>query len=277
MIFRLRHAALIAAGVSSIAATASPAGAGDGGLTRSQLRGEQISRQWQERPAIMTKGPDGTVIYLYGHSQPSVVCSPLQLCEVELQAGEVVRDVLVGDTVRWKVEPASSGSATGQKIHLVVKPAEAGLRTSMVVTTSRRTYHIRLVSTVDGSMARIAFSYPDEMSHQLEAVNARVEASVGADGGGAPENLNFQFQVNGSARWRPTRVYTDGVKTFIQFPDWVSSGDAPVLYVVSGGQNRLVNYRLKGAVMVVDYVFDNAVLLSGVGWTQEKVTIERRG
>ncbi len=45
------------------------------------------------------------------------------------------RDVLVGDTVRWKVEPATSGAAGGQAIHLIVKPSEPGLVTSMVVTT----------------------------------------------------------------------------------------------------------------------------------------------
>ncbi|MGO8404047.1 TrbG/VirB9 family P-type conjugative transfer protein, partial [Rhizobium ruizarguesonis] len=78
--------------------------------------------------------------------QPSVVCSPLQVCDLELQGGEVVRDVLVGDTVRWKVEPATSGAAAGQAIHLSVKPSEPGLVTSMVVTTSRRTDHIQLKS-----------------------------------------------------------------------------------------------------------------------------------
>ena len=79
------------------------------------------------------------------------------------------------------------------------------------------------------------------------------------------------------ARWRPTRVYTDGVKTYIQFPGQMMSGDAPVLFVVSGGENRIVNYRLNGTMMIVDYVFDRAVLLSGVGSRQQKITISRKG
>ncbi len=94
------------------------------GLSSNEVRGTGLSTQWQGTAAVMTRGPDGKVIYLYGQTQPSVVCSPLQLCEIELQAGEAVRDVLVGDTVRWKVEPATSGSAEGQKIHLIVKPSE---------------------------------------------------------------------------------------------------------------------------------------------------------
>ncbi len=247
------------------------------GLSSNEVRGTGLSTQWQGTAAVMTRGPDGKVIYLYGQTQPSVVCSPLQLCEIELQAGEAVRDVLVGDTVRWKVEPATSGSAEGQKIHLIVKPSEPGLETSMVVTTSRRTYHIRLRSHHRDYMARVAFEYPEDVQAKFDALNARVEASIIPGAGVPAENLSFNFAISGQARWRPTRVYTDGVKTYIQFPGQMMSGDAPVLFVVSGGENRIVNYRLNGRMMIVDYVFDRAVLLSGVGSRQQKITISRKG
>ncbi|WP_404406897.1 P-type conjugative transfer protein TrbG [Pelagibacterium halotolerans] len=246
-------------------------------LTSNEARGTSLSTQWQNSGATMTRGPDGTVIYLYGQTQPSVVCSPLQLCEIQLQAGEMVRDVLVGDTVRWKVEPATSGSPEGQRIHLIVKPSDPGLQTSMVVTTSRRTYHIRLKSQSSGYMARVAFEYPEDVQAQFDAINARIEVSTIPGAGIPAENLDFNFSVQGQARWRPTRVYTDGMKTYIQFPGQMTSGDAPVLFVISGGENRIVNYRLNGTMMIVDYVFDRAVLLSGVGRSQQKVTIQRRG
>ena len=41
------------------------------------------------------------------------------------------------------------------------------------------------------------------------------------------------------------------------------------------GQPQIVNYRLQNDRYIVDQVFDRAVLSSGVGWTQEKVTIHR--
>src|SRR5690606_37444996 len=107
------------------------------------------------------------IIFLYGEVQPSVICAPLQVCDIELEGGEVVRDVLVGDTVRWKVEPATSGAAGHQAIHLVVKPSEANLVTSMVVTTSRRTYHIQLKSHPNTYMARVGFLYPYDVSVKL--------------------------------------------------------------------------------------------------------------
>ncbi|QAA98402.1 P-type conjugative transfer protein TrbG [Agrobacterium tumefaciens] len=247
------------------------------GVSANEGKGLGLSTQWRGSKGLVTKGADGKVIFLYGEVQPSVVCSPLQVCDIELQGGEVVRDVLVGDTVRWKVEPATSGAAGGQAIHLIVKPSEPGLVTSMVVTTSRRTYHIQLKSHQTQYMARVGFEYPEDVSTRLADINARMEASTIPGAGVSAEQLNFSYSVSGSAGWRPTRVYSDGEKTYVQFPRSISGQDVPVLFVVSGGQNRIVNYRMKGDMMVVDYHVDRAVLVSGVGWKQQKVTISRGG
>ncbi|MCF3639845.1 P-type conjugative transfer protein TrbG [Rhizobium sp. TRM95111] len=247
------------------------------GVTANEAKGMGISGQWRGSRGLVTKGADGKVIFLFGEVQPSVVCSPLQVCDIELQGGEVVRDVLVGDTVRWKVEPATSGAAGGQAIHLIVKPSEPGLVTSMVVTTSRRTYHIQLKSHATQYMARVGFEYPEDVSAKLADINARLEASMIPGAGVPAEQLNFSYSVSGRAGWRPTRVYSDGLKTYIQFPRSISGQDAPVLFVTSGGENRIVNYRMKNDMMVVDYHIDRAVLVSGVGWKQEKVTIRRGG
>jgi type IV secretion system protein TrbG len=267
---------IIAIAVAASSAFPSASLAADG-VTANEAKGTGISTQWRGSRGLVTKGSDGKVIFLYGEVQPSVVCSPLQVCDIELQGGEVVRDVLVGDTVRWKVEPATSGAAGGQAIHLIVKPSEPGLVTSMVVTTSRRTYHIQLKSHATQYMARVGFEYPEDVSAKLADVNARLEASTIPGAGVPAEQLSFAYSVLGGAGWRPTRVYSDGQKTYIQFPRSVSGQDAPVLFVVSGGQNRIVNYRMKRNMMVVDYNIDRAVLVSGVGWKQQKVTISRGG
>ncbi|RWH94163.1 MAG: P-type conjugative transfer protein TrbG [Mesorhizobium sp.] len=247
------------------------------GVTANEAKGIGISGQWRGSRGLVTKGADGKVVFLYGEIQPSVVCSPLQVCDIELEAGEAVRDVLVGDTVRWKVEPATSGAAGGQAIHLIVKPSEPGIVTSMVVTTSRRTYHIQLKSHQAQYMARVGFEYPEDVSKKLADVNARMEASTIPGAGVPAEQLQFGYSISGSTRWRPSRVYSDGIKTYIQFPRSISGQDAPVLFVVSGGQNRIVNYRMKNDMMIVDYHVDKAVLVSGAGWKQEKVTIRRGG
>ncbi|WP_029006215.1 P-type conjugative transfer protein TrbG [Azorhizobium doebereinerae] len=254
-----------------------PASVDAQGLSANEAKGTGISGRWRGSPGVVTRGADGKVIFLYGEIQPSVVCSPLQVCDIELQPGEVVRDVLVGDTVRWKVEPATSGAADGQAIHLIVKPSEPGLVTSMVVTTSRRTYHIQLKSHQSQYMARVGFAYPEDVAARMADINARIEASTIPGAGVPAEQLQFEYSISGRAGWRPSRVYSDGQKTYIQFPRSITGQDAPVLFVTSGGQNRIVNYRMKDDMMIVDYHVDRAVLVSGVGWNQEKVTIRRGG
>lgn len=247
------------------------------GMSRNEERGTAISGRWRGSAGLVTRGADGKVVFLYGEVQPSVVCSPLQVCDIELQGGEVVRDVLVGDTVRWKVEPATSGAPGGQAIHLIVKPSEPGLVTSMVVTTSRRTYHIQLRSHATQYMARIGFEYPEDVRGRMSEINARMAASVIPGANVPAEQLNFSYTLSGHASWRPTRVYSDGTKTYIQFPSSIAGTDAPVLFATSGGQNRIVNYRMSGSMMIVDYHIDQAILVSGVGWDQQKITIRRGG
>lgn len=257
--------------------SAMPTSAQAQALNANEARATGLSGQWQSGQGVVTRGPDGKVIFLYGEVQPSVVCSPLQVCDIELQAGEIVRDVLLGDTVRWKVEPATSGAPGGQAVHLIVKPSEAGLVTSMVVTTSRRTYHIQLKSHQSQYMARVGFDYPEDVNARFAEISARMEASIVPGAGVPADQLNFGFRTSGTARWRPTRIYSDGQKTYIQFPSSLSGQDAPVLFVVSGGENRIVNYRMKGSMMVVDYHIDHAILVSGVGRQQQKITIRRGG
>ncbi len=48
----------------------------------------------------------------------------------------------------------------------------------------------------------------------------------------------------------------------------------PVLFVISEGQRQIVNYRVMKDTMVVDHAVDRAILISGVGWRQKKITIK---
>ena len=90
------------------------------------------------------------------------VCAVLQVCDVALQAGEQVNSINLGDTARWTIEPAITGSGENEVQHIIIKPMDVGLETSLVVTTNRRTYHLRLRSHRKEYMPQVVFTYPDE-------------------------------------------------------------------------------------------------------------------
>lgn len=105
----------------------------------------------------------GLVTFAYGSGIPTVVCALLELTDLAFEKGESILSVQLGDSVRWNIESAISGSANDSVEHLIVKPLEAGLKTSMLITTERRTYHIRLKSTEADFMPAVVFSYPNSL------------------------------------------------------------------------------------------------------------------
>lgn len=247
-----------------------------------------VAQKWQAGGTSSMKpvaGPDGAVRFIYGVHQINIICAVLQVCDVELQAGEQVNNLNVGDP-RFTIEPALSGVGAAEVQHLVIKPLDVGLQSTLIVTTSRRTYYMNLRSHRTEFMPRVGFTYPEEAAARWEAVKSREvkerqERTI-------PQtkeylgDLNFKYEVSGVARWKPVRVYNDGVKTIIQMPDVMAQTEAPTLLLLrkeggwfSDDEVSEVNYRLHGDRYIVDAVFDKAVLIAGVGSGQERVTIKR--
>ncbi|GJE02375.1 P-type conjugative transfer protein TrbG [Methylobacterium isbiliense] len=241
-------------------------------LTASEQAAVARANQWRTKKAVLRTGPDGKVLFAFGHSQPTLVCAPLQVCDIEFEAGEIVKDVNLGDTVRWKIAPATSGGAgPGEIAHLVVKPNGAGLNTTMIVTTNRRTYSIRLKSVRGPYMDRVGFEYPPDKT----VAQARGTGPTGRPVA-AGEVYDDRYVASGNAAFKPVRIYNDGVRTVLDMPLYMRSREAPVLHVInSAGEQQVVNYRLQDDRYIVDQVFDRAILVSGVGWSQERVTITR--
>jgi type IV secretion system protein VirB9 len=53
--------------------------------------------------------------------------------------------------------------------------------------------------------------------------------------------------------------------------------EAPALFVMAdGGDQALVNYRVRGRYFVVDKLFSRAALVLGVGGHQKRVTVTRQ-
>jgi len=248
------------------------------------------SNDWAENPSAMPlRDAGGRVLFPFSQSAPTIVCAPLHVCDIELQAGEIVQGTPhIGDSVRWKISPAISGTDENQVTHLIIKPTESGLDTNLMVPTDRHTYHIRLVSSTVRYVSSVGFFYPDEQQQSWSdaAKAARKGDGHGGTGPGSADmptvavnRLNFNYRikvVKGKPQFKPLRAMDDGYHTYISMNEDMQQLEAPILVgISSSGQEQIVNYRLKGNIYVIDGTLPKMALITGAGRDQQRVELIR--
>jgi len=247
------------------------------------------SKKWQgggnPRPIL---GADGLLQFPFGEYQPEITCAPLRACDIELQAGELVNNVIVGDSVRWIAAPAKTGDGSAAIPHVIIKPTDKGLQTNLVVTTNRRTYVMTLKSSDLNYVSRAGFYYPRDMvqdwTDQAEVARRKAAEDDAKKVSDLPlvsaDQLQFGYKLSGDKdlAWYPVRVFDDGTRVFIQMSQAMKSSEAPALVLLDkSGNSELVNYRVKDSYYIVDKLFTKAALIVGVGSDQQKIEITKNG
>ncbi len=243
-----------------------------------------VGQAWMSEKHTPAPGKDGRVLYTYGAGLPTVVCAPLRVRVVELEAGEkLVGEPHIGDSVRWIIAPAGSGQSDSVTPMIVLKPKQAGLDTNLLLTTDRRAYYLRLISKPEEYLARVAFSYPEDevrkwqlhLAHEEQRRKAQREASE-VSPVSSLENLYFDYRIDSADPYiRPVRVVDDGSKTFIQMTPDAAHREAPVLVVIGPDGPEMVNYRVKGDMYIVDRIFERGALILGAGKKAHRAEIIR--
>lgn len=235
----------------------------------------------------------GDIIYAFGKQQAVVVCSVLNVCDLELEEGESINSVNIGDPTRWSVEPAVTGSENGgQTQHVLIKPLDINLKTNLIIATDRRAYRVDLKSSETQYYPHVKFSYPEKLlaqfkQQQLVEKEKKDKNSITVDKTSGSKtymgDLNFEYEVTGNVSWKPVRVYDDGRKTIIEMPKTMEYAKAPALMLLAdkGGlftdeQTEIINYRLQDNRFIVDGVFETAILTKGIDRTQQRVVIKRK-
>ena len=256
-------------------------------LSSTAMEAVRVSETWRGGQNAPAAGSDGRVLYVYGAGLPIIVCAPLRVCMIELQAGEkITGEPQIGDSIRWNISPAAYGQGEESTSVIVLKPQEPGLDTNLLITTDRRAYYLRLVSKPQDYVARVAFSYPDDdnsqkwqqhlLAQRAQTQDSKREAQV-MPALITADKLNFSYKVTGATeQMRPVRVFDDGAKTYIQMRPEVQHQEAPVLVVLgSDGKGEMTNYRVQDQTYIVDRLFERAQLVLGVGKKAQKVEITR--
>lgn len=234
----------------------------------------EASKKWvSEGAADALIGTNGQVEYAYGQSRPTIVCAPLHLCTIQLLDGENITSMAIGDSVRWVVQQAKAGS----KPVVVVKPTQSGLNTNLtVMTDAGRVYYMTLQSHKTDYVPLVGFYDPQALvmnfdkqasearARQIQSeqdatslqqsYNRRVAALVPARNNDVT-SLNFDWTCKADkegSKFLPTRAFSGDGHVYLQMPDSVKTGEAPVVFNVSTGETELLNFRLSGDYYIVD-------------------------
>ncbi len=251
----------------------------------------KLAEEWQNKRIKPILSQDGMILYLYGATAVTVKTKLFHSTDIQLEAGETVEYINAGDTVRWQIAPAYHGKGESKTLHVFVKPTDVGLKTNLTVLTSKRAYRFNLESSAKEHMPIVGFQYPrhyqdlvaklkiqDEIERAKEKKRT-IPSPEAEDKRLSIANLDFEYEIDGDDPvWKPVRVYNDGVKTIIELSEKARHTKVPVLSVIDDGNEKaIVNYRLLNNKFVVDMLFEKAILVSGVGGDQVKVTIKHKG
>jgi type IV secretion system protein VirB9 len=243
------------------------------------------TREYQVSGVARTVVQGNFLTFPYGHAQPTLTCTVLRACVIELAPGEIVLSRISGDTERWEIRPAPAG-ADGRTVLIVVKPRDCDITTNLVLATDRRLYDLTLdappcrgrsTNPQQPYVRHVRFYYPDETIAQWAKPPEPAPVRVAPD----VLSLNFGYRVKKDRqfRWAPAQVFDDGARVYIKLPEEARHAEAPVLFLLEAdGSKVLVNYSVVGGdTYVTDRLFDRAVLVAGVGGKERQVLIERKG
>jgi type IV secretion system protein VirB9 len=212
---------------------------------------------------------DGSYRYEFGGGIPTIRVGAGDSCDIELQAGETIRRAFLSDTVRWKLADGVSGA--NNVPHLVVKPTQAGIWTTLTVFTDRRSYHIRLTSSQNLEAEYVGFTYDADRAAAAKQANDQAR-----DATYTCKDLDAKYVASGANEFRNAQVCNDGKHTYINAPDW--SGDLPMPYSLDNGTDEIANYSFdpKHRQFILDGVPKKLALIRGSDHGQLRTTFERK-
>jgi P-type conjugative transfer protein VirB9 len=200
-----------------------------------------------------------------------VLARPKSLTHIEFGADERIQTVAGGDTKHWELTP------TQNRRHLFVKPVYEQAETSMTVITDKRSYQFVLRSTGPGSKwyQRVTWRYGETLLLDARAEEERAQVTAAAEraadqerrdqnvgAGVRPQDLRFDYTLEGDAAFRPLSLFDDGTFTWLRMPSKLA--ELPALFGAGeGGELAIVNYVVRGDYLLAQRVMDRGVLKLG--------------
>lgn len=206
--------------------------------------------------AVNAQG-NSTMVFSYAPNQLyKVYCKVGYLTDLAFKKGEKITFVGGGDTATWMID----SSEVDNTPHLYLKPINLNATTNLIINTNKRSYQvIAVASEWYNPMVTWSYSSEEQLANKLQAV-ADEKIYTGTLNISSPEQLNFDYKIEGNQNWKPTMVFDDGRKTYIKFNQM--SNKMPVLFIKEANRKEvsLVNYNVKDNYYIVDKIFTEAQL-----------------
>ena len=176
---------------------------------------------------------------------------------IELQEGEEVGTISMGDTTGWQIVPS------GNRIFL--KPTEADATTNMTLITNKRLYffelHAEKATNINdpGLAFTVKFLYPNSEQSNLSAENSSFSLAPNLSD---LKKYNFKYAISGPYTISPIKIFDDGRFTYFEFRD--KNAAVPAFFSVDDeGNESIVNYQVSGDYIVVERVESRFTLRHG--------------
>jgi P-type conjugative transfer protein TrbG len=259
-------------------------------MTAKEAAGVAAAQKWIDRFQQPHADHWGVLHFTDGRGQVQIVTAVDHVTDVRLSPGEnIFLPIANGNSSDWIVHP-SMGREGGKPVaHIMIKPTDAGLRTNLVVHTSKRTLSFQLASRQRDYMPLVALDIPEDDDQSATGALALNQAGVTQNACDlTPSAPKDQFKVQGdNVPWRPTDVYwvetPVGTKTCVSFASDIGSTELPALLALgndggwfSDATKQIVNVRFMNRRFIVDEALSRFILVSGVDGGQETITVTKK-
>jgi len=193
---------------------------------------------------------------------------------VEVPDDEVIEGLYLSDATQWNYHVA------GDNRRVLIKPLSPGLVNTGTLITDKRSYELTMISVPLGEMwfQRVRWQVPGKGADSFDGTYWRGQSRAGTRSPASastsslsdidPASLNFDYQIKGKARFAPTTVFDDGVRTWFRFN---SIQDLPAIFAKREDGMEVVDHSIQGDYIVVPLIAPSFVLQLH----KTKVTVER--
>lgn len=203
----------------------------------------ELTKEVEARPALGARVEGSVVRHPYGRYHPTIECAVERICVVEFP-----EDQLSHFSKSWDNKDDWALAFIAPRPGVVMatlSPRAPGMTGNLIVHSGKRTYHLKLVSNPKGGnyMPHSGYYLPEEIVETIRVQVSEARAEARAEALSVPrmtdtrrgiampayDKIRQVYDIKGKADFRPTNVFHDCQKTYVELPPSVRTGTLPVL------------------------------------------------